>query len=272
MNLKKTKEILRRLDITPSRRKSQHFLIDDGMAEWQVEQADIKVGEKVLEIGPGIGVLTEHLLSKTGNLTAIESDSRLAKYLEEEYGIEVICADVLDVKLPEFDKVISNLPYHISSEVTRLLLGQQFSKAVLMYQKEFAGHLVANPGSRDYSRLTVMVKYFSDATVIRDVPKESFYPTPKVDSAVVELTPHPPLFIPRDEGFYFDIVRLLFSHKNRKVRNALLSEYRWFSQSKDVVFEWVDHLPFADERPVKLSPEEINDICNAIRDLKINYH
>ncbi len=264
MNVSEVQKTMKKLNFMPSKKKGQHFLIDSNIARWQVDKADIESNETVLEIGAGLGILTRLILEKTENIIIIEKDPTLAGYLKNELGVEVICADVLDIELPEFDKVVSNLPYHISSEITAKLLAHDFDRGILMFQKEFAKHLVAKPGSRAYSRISVLAGYHADSEIVKLVPKGAFYPVPKVDSAVVEIVPRAPEFTPPDKDFYFLVVRVIFSHKNRKIRNALVSEHRQLGASKVDLKSMVDDIPHADERAVTLSPIQINDIADML--------
>lgn len=264
-------EELRSLGIRPSRSMGQHFLVEEKIADWMVDRAGIKEGQHVLEIGPGLGILTDRILAKTSRLTAIEKDERLAAHLEQrlaahleqKYGMEVIMADAMECPLPEFDKVVSNLPYQISSVITMKLLDQGFEKGLLMYQKEFADHLVAQPGTRSYSRISVMTQYRAECAVVKVVSKGCFYPVPKVDSAIVEIIPRPPDFHIESGEMYRIIVRALFSHKNRKVRNGIMSERGQLGLTKEEARDLSEHLPHADRRPVKLCPEELAEIANA---------
>ncbi len=256
-------EELRSLGIRPSRSMGQHFLVEDKIADWMVDRAGINEGQHVLEIGPGLGILTDRILARTSRLTAIEKDERLAAHLEQKYGIDVIGADAMECPLPEFDKVVSNLPYQISSVITMKLLDQGFEKGLLMYQKEFADHLVARPGTRSYSRISVMTQYRAECAVVKVVSKGCFYPVPKVDSAIVEIMPRPPDFHIESGEIYRTIVRALFSHKNRKVRNGIMSERGQLGLTKDEARDMAEHLPHAVRRPVKLCPEELAEIANA---------
>ena len=265
MSPKKVREILSQLGIKPSKARSQNFLTDENIASWQVEQADIRKDDIVLEIGAGLGILTRHIMEKTENLIVIEYDRVLASYLEKEFNIDIICEDVLRCELPKFDKVISNLPYHISSEITAKLLVHDFKAGILMYQKEFAAHLVAGPGSKNYSRISVLANYYADCEIIKTVPKGAYYPSPKVDSSIVRIKPRPAGFTPKNEKFYFDIVRMLFSHKNRKIRNALVSEAKQLGIEKSEIKKWADEVPYADDRAVTLAPEKINEIVEWLR-------
>lgn len=250
------------LGLKPSKAIGQNFLKDKKIAEWIVEQAGIRPGDRVLEIGPGLGILTGHILRKTKSYVGVELDARLAGHIEKKHGVEIINADVLGTDLPEFDKIVSNLPYQISSEIiNKLLVECEFQRGILMFQKEFALHLVASPGNRAYSRISVLASYYADCEIIRHVPKDAFYPAPKVDSAIVKLTPRPATFRPSDEKYYFDLVRVLFSHKNRKIRNALVSEHRRLGVGKEDIKGWVDEVPHANDRAVTLAPEKLNEIA-----------
>src|SRR3989442_1396718 len=151
---------LRRLGIRASRGLGQHFLIDERVARRQIERASIREGETVLEVGTGLGVLARIIGTRAGRVIAIEKDRRLADALRALGGpIEVVQGDALKVEWPAFDVMVSNLPYRISSPVTFRLLDRPFDRAVLMFQREFAERLIARPGTKDYSRLTVNVAH-----------------------------------------------------------------------------------------------------------------
>ncbi|MFO7619508.1 MAG: 16S rRNA (adenine(1518)-N(6)/adenine(1519)-N(6))-dimethyltransferase RsmA [Thermoplasmata archaeon] len=261
---------LRRLGIRPSRSMGQNFLTDEAMAEWIVSAASIEPGEKVLEIGPGLGILTRRLAAATDNLVVIELDNRLATNLEGK-GISVMRGDALAVNFPEFDKVVSNLPYQISSPIILKLLEHSFKLAILMFQKEFADHLVANPGDAAYSRISVMAGYRSESKIIKHVPKGCFHPVPKVDSAVVEIIPKDPDFKILDEHHFGETVRILFSHKNRKVRNGLIAEHVAVGLGKAEAKELGDILPHNDKRPITLAPAQLAEISNFLFERKVSF-
>ena len=261
------KSILGGLGIKPSKRYSQNFLMNEDIARKQVEAAGIESGDKVLEIGPGLGILTRYILEKTDNAIFIEKDPYLAGYIEKKYGTEVICDDVLAVEFPEVDIVVANLPYHISSEITIRILESGFKRAILMYQREFADHLTARPGSRDYSRISVAREFYADAEAIMTVPKSMYHPSPKVDSTIIKLSAREPPITPQDKEHFFKIVRLIFSHKKRTVRNALLSEAGILGTSKPELRNKLEGLPHADERAFKLTLQELNEIVEFVSEL-----
>ena len=248
----------------PRKSLGQHFLVDEALADWIVEQANINEGDRVLEIGPGRGILTGRLKALTNNLILIERDERFVTHIKNELDLNVIHGDALKVEVPDFDKVVSNLPYQISSGITVRLLEMGFESGILMYQKEFAEHLVAKPGKRAYSRISVMVGYRAECEIIRRVPKGSFRPVPKVDSAVVSIRPRAPNFTMDSEPYFQKVVSILFAHKNRKVRNGIVSEHRRIGLEKKEAKELAGKLPYSDIRPRTLSPGQLAEIADAL--------
>jgi 16S rRNA (adenine1518-N6/adenine1519-N6)-dimethyltransferase len=166
----------------------QHLLVDKRVAERQAGYAGLTEADTVLEIGPGKGILTRALAARAGKVVAIEKDESFIPSLSNLPGnVEVIIADALVYPLPRFDKVVSNLPYVISSPITFRLLESDFRLAILMYQMEFAQRMVARPGTEHYSRLSVSAQHRAECKIEFKVSRAAFYPQPKVDSAVVRI-------------------------------------------------------------------------------------
>ncbi len=269
-------EILRRLGengIQLARSLGQNFLIDERVVKRQIDYAHLTGEETVLEIGPGLGVLTTELVRRAGRVVAIEKDIRLARILADELrenGLldkcELRLGDAVKVDLGKFDKVVSNLPYQISSPITFKLLDYSFELAILMYQLEFAKRLVAKVGTDDYSRLTVNLYYKAEARILEKVPRSAFFPMPNVDSAIVELRAreHPPFEV-IDENVFKEVVNAIFTQRRKKVKNGLLSNWKKFTNDRSKLeFAIVRLLPHMDSRAEELSPEEIACISNAI--------
>ena len=266
--LEETKLILKKHGLRPKRYSGQNFLVDSTVLQRQVSYAGIKRDETILEVGPGIGNLTEFLLEGSDRVFAVEKDPGMVDILRQRFagrgGIEIISGDVLKIMLPAFDKVISNIPYSISSPLTFMLLKKPFKKAVITYQKEFAERMVALPGSRNYSRLSVTTGYYAFARVLEILPPRVFYPRPAVSSAVVELVPRRPRFRV-DEKLFFTVVRALFAHRGKTVKNALVDSRFISSEKKEgrrIIENFLDEATL-EKRVFQLEPKEIAGITKA---------
>ncbi|MCK4996374.1 MAG: ribosomal RNA small subunit methyltransferase A, partial [Thermoplasmatales archaeon] len=170
----------------------QNFLIDKRVAEQEVNYAGIENNDVVLEIGPGQGILTRLLAERAKRVIAIEIDKNLIGDLGSSLSenVELIHGDALKIDfetLPKFNKIVSNLPFQISSPITFKLLDYNFELAVLIYQKEFADRMIAAPDSKDYSRLSVGIYYKTKCELLETIPKTCFKPQPKVDSCAIRL-------------------------------------------------------------------------------------
>lgn len=242
----------------------QHFLIDDRIVHRIIRYAHIRAHDTVLEIGGGTGNLTRELANACERLIVIEKDKQLAEQLSEIEQIEIIEGDALTVPFPSFDKTVSNLPYDISSEVTFKLLTYSFTCGVLMYQKEFAERMVAEPGTKEYSRLTVCLSYKSQSELLEDVPRTAFVPQPHVTSAIVRILPTPPQFEVCDEAFFHQFVRALFTQRRKKLRNALVTAAKLLGVGG--MNEIIDALPqqCLARRPYELAPPEIGSLANYV--------
>jgi len=246
----------------------QHFLVDEGILDRIVESADIVPGEVVLEIGAGIGNLTQRLLRLADKVVAIEFDPKLVAVLEDRFRgddkLHIIHGDVLKVEFPIFDKVVANLPYSISSEITFKLFKHDFKLGILMYQYEFAQRMIAKPGSGDYSRLTVNTAYFADASIIMKVPKGVFSPPPQVESAVVKVCPRPAPFTVTDKDFFLRFVTAIFNKRRKKIKNSIVESNHMLGISN--VKQVVSGLPeeLMELRPENLDPAQLAALSNMI--------
>ncbi|MCG2827596.1 MAG: 16S rRNA (adenine(1518)-N(6)/adenine(1519)-N(6))-dimethyltransferase RsmA [Thermoplasmatales archaeon] len=254
--------ILSFLDIKPLKRFSQHFLIDDSIAERIIDYAELSKNDAVLEIGPGLGVLTKKMVKKA-NVTGIEKDKKLCDYLKEIPNLTLINKDALKTVFPRFDKIVSNLPYKISSPVTFKILEYDFKIGVLMYQKEFAERMTALSG-KDYSRLSVNIYYRAECKILENVPRTAFYPMPKVDSAVVLLKPRKPPFRVENEKIFFKTVDALFSQRRKKIKNSLLNKWKKYTDEKNKMKQIIESIKHKNKRPEELSPEELGEISDVI--------
>ncbi|OGS63530.1 MAG: ribosomal RNA small subunit methyltransferase A [Euryarchaeota archaeon RBG_19FT_COMBO_69_17] len=257
--------ILARLGARPRKGLGQHFLVDARVAARQIDHARVTRDDVVMEIGPGLGVLTRGLVARARKVVAIEADRILAAYLRDEIPeAEIVHGDALKVEWPPFDVMASNLPYRISSPLTFRLLAAPFDRAVLMYQWEFARRMVAGPGTPDYSRLSVGVYRRAKCEVLERVPRNAFRPQPRVDSALVRLEPRPPPF-PLEHPDLFDaVVDALFEHRRKTIENGLRLAWRRLAGSPEALERILLGLPYLRRRVEELRPEEIALLTDAI--------
>ena len=207
--------------------RDQHFLTDKNAVRRIAGLIDLE-DRLVLEIGPGEGILTRELLDRGARVNAVEIDPGLVEELtlffadEIETGrLTIVLGDAVRCDLPPFDVVVSNLPYSASSKITFRLIATGFDVAVLMYQEEFARRMVAPAGTQECGRLSIMVQTYCCVERCFDLPPQAFSPKPQVRSTVVKMHLRGPLFPIRDEVLYADVVRALFSHRRKTVRNCL---------------------------------------------------
>ncbi|MFB0566979.1 MAG: 16S rRNA (adenine(1518)-N(6)/adenine(1519)-N(6))-dimethyltransferase RsmA [Candidatus Bathyarchaeia archaeon] len=266
--LKKTRRLLRTYKVFLKKRLGQNFMIDEGLLRLMVSYACLNKNDVVLEIGAGLGVLTRFLSQNCKRVIAVEADPRLMGILGTELkdleNVKLVEGDILKVTIPSFNKVVSNPPFYISSPILFWLLERNFDCAVLTFQKEFAERLVASVGSKDYGRLTVMIYYRADVELLDYVSKDMYYPPPDVDSYIVRLKPRLPPFAVKDKQAFFELVRTLFTQRNKKVRNAITSFLVRLGIEKEKVVEVADSLPYHDKRVQELAPEDFGVLANEI--------
>lgn len=251
------RELMASAGVVPKKSKGQNFLIDDRVADRIVGYGGITSDDRLLEVGPGFGILTERLVDMGGSLTCIELDTKLAEHIRTTYGdrLTLLEGDAVKVPFPEFDVFVSNLPYSVSTPIIFKLLENRFRTAVVMVQKEFADRMVADVGSPEYSRLTVNLFYRADCEIMEPVPASRFDPRPKVDSAVVKITPRPAPFEVLDERTFFKVTEACFNHRRKKIGTALRNT-GLVDSSEDI--------PYRDDRIETLRPVEIGEVADAV--------
>jgi 16S rRNA (adenine1518-N6/adenine1519-N6)-dimethyltransferase len=269
MRAEEVKAVLESIGKRPTKRLGQNFLLDDSVVSRSVGFAALNSKDTVLEIGPGLGNLTEEILKSGAKVVGVEQDPAFCKFLERRFGerVRIVQADAVKAFLPGFNKVVSNLPYQISSPITFKLLDIGFDVAVLMLQREFAERMIAKPGTDDYCRLSVGVYYRADCEIMLNVPRHAFWPQPKVDSCVVRLVPKPPPFEVKDRQAFFDVTRAIFSHRRKKISNSLKVDPATASLVTAGIVSSLDKLPYASKRAEELSPEMIGELADALLDL-----
>jgi 16S rRNA (adenine1518-N6/adenine1519-N6)-dimethyltransferase len=219
----------------PRKRFGQHFLVDQALIEAIVREIAPRPGEPLVEIGPGLGALTQPLLERCGALTVIELDRDLAARWRQRQGVTVVESDVLKVDIGALAdtagqplRLVGNLPYNISTPILFRLLpvADRVRDQHFMLQKEVVERMAAAPGGKDYGRLSVMLQWRYDIESVLDVPPQSFDPPPRVDSAVVRMLPlaQPPAV---DEEVLSELVTVAFSQRRKLLRHSL---GRWLEQ------------------------------------------
>lgn len=232
MTIKEIHQHLTSLGASPSRSLGQNFLFDQNLAKWIVSELEIQPGDHVVEIGPGLGALTELLAETATSLTILEKDDRLIPWLRKRYAkphIEVIHTDALD-----FDtrllmgrgplRIIGNLPYYVSTPLIDQFANPVLApkKLVFTLQKELADRLNANPGTKAYGAMTLCLGRRWSVRSVKTLPPTVFFPAPKVDSAVVTLEPRPASDVPlADDLIYDQLVRAGFSERRKQLRKLL---------------------------------------------------
>ena len=265
-----TKNILNQHGITLNKNLGQNYLIDKNKRNQIIGFGDVDKNDVVLEIGTGIGTLTIELAKKAKKVIAIEQDENICKILtkrlkdEKIDNVELINDDALKVDFPKFNKIISNLPYQISSPITFKFLEYDFDLAILMYQKEFADRMNGEVGSKNYSRLSAMLYFKCNVETLTNVSAESFIPKPKIDSTVVKLTPKENKISNDDFKIYSNFTKALFQHRNKKIKNALIDSRHIISNiDKKILKKRLNGIEddelneYLSKRVVELTPEEI---------------
>ncbi|MBA7606353.1 Ribosomal RNA small subunit methyltransferase A [subsurface metagenome] len=236
--LAETKQLLRRFNLRARKRLGQRFLIDGDVLQRILSAAELSADDIVLEVGPGLGILTRELAQRARRVIAIELDDKLANFLKQELvsfpNVMIINEDILKIEpatllaRPERYKVVANLPYYITSPVLRHFLEATLKPnlMVVMVQKEVAEAIVAGPGKR--SLLSISVQFYGRPTIIGKVPANSFYPAPEVDSAIlrIDLYPKPAVAVDDTEGF-FGTVRAGFASPRKQLANSLAQGLGW---------------------------------------------
>ena len=264
--------ICKRFDIKMSKKLGQNFLIKRGIVDEIVHAAEITVGEPVLEVGPGIGTLTQGLAQSGADVTAIELDRRLLEVLDTTLAsydnVRIIHGDVLKLDVPTIMnhkpfKVVANLPYYITTPIIMSLLESKLpiERLVVMVQKEVALRMVAKPGTKDYGALSVAVQYYTEPDIVLDVPPKSFLPAPAVTSSVIRcvLRDKPPVDV-IDEKLFFRVVKAGFAQRRKTFANTMKTT----GLSKDRIEELLAKANIDGQRRGEtFTLQEFADVANA---------
>ena len=264
--------ICKRFDIKMSKKLGQNFLIKRGIVDEIVHAAELTPGEPVLEVGPGIGTLTQGLAQSGADVTAIELDRRLLEVLDTTLAsydnVRIIHGDVLKLDVPSIMnhkpfKVVANLPYYITTPIIMSLLESKLpiERLVVMVQKEVALRMVAKPGTKDYGALSVAVQYYTEPDIVLDVPPKSFLPAPAVTSSVIRcvLRDKPPVNV-IDEKLFFRVVKAGFAQRRKTFSNTMKTT----GLSKDRIEELLAKANIDGQRRGEtFTLQEFADVANA---------
>lgn len=282
INPKVTIALMQELGLSTKKRFGQNFLIDERVLGRIVTGADITKEDTVLEIGPGVGTMTQALSEAAGRVIAVEIDKDLIPVLEKTLAgydnVTVLNKDILEVDLDTLDglfteegkryKVVANLPYYITTPILMKLLESRapIESITVMVQKEVAERMQAAPGGKDYGALTLAVQYYSGTEILANVPQNSFIPRPNVDSAVIKLSCYeePPIE-PSDPEYMFRLIHQSFSQRRKTLVNTLKSAPE-LSLSREKIEEALTELGLsADIRGERLSLSEFARLSDLLR-------
>ncbi len=271
--------------LRPKKSLGQNFLRDNNVIQKIINTFDLKDNDIVLEIGPGMGALTEHLFGRCASLTAVELDGRAIEYLKAQFpssqnsSFSLINEDIRNINIPkQFTaaleagkklKIIGNIPYNISSDIIFFLIENRryIEKAQLMLQKEVARRLSASPGNKQYGITTIAVDLVGECSYHFDVSPQSFYPPPKVTSAIVELTFGKEI----SENLYNSVmtmVKIAFNQRRKQLRNSLKNYFNTVTENRTAeLTEYFDeNKPYLlNKRPEMLSYLDFIDLYNEIK-------
>lgn len=275
------------IGVVPNKQLGQNFLIDPNMARWIVAQLEVNSDDCVVEVGPGAGSLTEHLVGRVRKIILIEFDKRLAAHLADRFShrddIEVHHADGAKFdRRPLFAerpvKFLGNLPYSAGGAILKNLLGRPhpFSRAVIMLQKEVIDRLAAKPGSKNYGILSLATQVDWKVQPERTVPPEAFHPRPSIDSSVAVLTPRIGEFPPFDHRLFSELVRRGFAQRRKQLRKQLPASADWPSISSELelsptaraedlsLAQWVELTRACDSHPLKDIPQKDHEVFDVV--------
>lgn len=253
----KTAEILQKYKFNFQKRYGQNFLIDAHVMQKIITSADIAKDEFILEIGPGIGTMTQFLCENAGFVAAVEIDQNLIPILQDTLSgydnVDIINDDILEVDIRQLVKekngerpikVVANLPYYITTPIIMGLFESHvpLQSVTVMVQKEVAERMQAKPGTKDYGALSLAVQYYAQPEIAAHVPQNCFMPRPKVGSAVICLKCHkePPVQV-KDEKLMFDLIRASFNQRRKTLLNGL-NNFPNISLSKEQIQECIEKL------------------------------
>ncbi|HIX67451.1 MAG TPA: 16S rRNA (adenine(1518)-N(6)/adenine(1519)-N(6))-dimethyltransferase RsmA [Candidatus Anaerostipes excrementavium] len=279
-NPKKTIEVIQKYQFDFQKKFGQNFLIDGRVLEKIMDAADIGAEDFVLEIGPGIGTMTQYLAERARQVMAVEIDRNLIPILSETLSdydnVEILNADILKIDLRKAVeeknqgkpiKVVANLPYYITTPIIMELFESEIpvDNITVMVQKEVADRMQAQPGTKDYGALSLAVQFYAEPYIVANVPPNCFMPRPKVGSAVIRLTRHqnPPVEV-KNKKLLFQLIRASFNQRRKTLQNGI-KNFSGLSFSKEEVADALEQIGVSPTiRGEALSLEQFAELCSLL--------
>ena len=283
-NPQRTIEVIKKYEFCFQKKFGQNFLIDGHVLDKIIAGAGVTKDDMVLEIGPGIGTMTQYLAEAAGKVVAVEIDRNLLPILQETLAdydnVKVIHADVLSLDLEKLVqeenggrpiKVVANLPYYITTPIIMALFEQHvpLANVTVMVQKEVAARMKSGPGSKDYGALSLAVQYYAEPYIVANVPCNCFMPRPNVDSAVIRLTRYeePPVQV-NDEKMLFKIIRASFNQRRKTLQNGLNNSQE-LSFTKEQIAEAIEKMGLSPSvRGEALTLEQFAKLSDLLAEVK----
>lgn len=287
MTGREIREALEQSGVTPSRQLGQNFLIDPNCARWIVSQLQAGPDDAVVEVGPGTGALTEHLVGQVRRMILVEFDARLAELLKQRYADEP-SVEVHHADGAKFDarqlfkhrpvKFLGNLPYSSGGAILKNLLSRPhpFERAVVMLQKEVIDRLAAVPRTKDYGILSLRVQSAWNVQPLRTIPPEAFYPRPQIDSSVAVLTPRVTGLPPFDDRLFDELVRRGFAQRRKQMKKQMPLSPEWEDVAREIgcpattraeelsLEQWIALTRAYDPHPLKDIPQKDGEIFDVV--------
>ena len=267
--LEETKFIMNKYDVKPNKKLGQNFLIDEEAINFIADLAN--EDDTIIEIGPGLGTLTSKLLERAKKVIVIELDSKMVDIIKDRFklykNIEIIQGDILKIDISKYKnaKIIANLPYYITTEIITKLIKQDINEINVLIQKEVAERICAVPGEKEAGAITYFVQYYADAKILKQVTKECFIPSPKVDSTVIQIKKlEKPRAQVKNEDLLFELIKENFSKRRKTITNSLSN-----TVPKEKLINILKELGIDENiRGEKLSLEQFAQISNLIQNFK----
>ncbi|MFX0030931.1 MAG: 16S rRNA (adenine(1518)-N(6)/adenine(1519)-N(6))-dimethyltransferase RsmA [Candidatus Hermodarchaeota archaeon] len=267
MDFRDVQLILNKLDLKPKKHLGQNFITDVNIVNKIISISDISENDIILEIGPGLGGLTEFLIEKVKKVVAIEIDPKLSKYLLEKFSIcdniEIINGDILEIEIPFHNKVISNIPYKITGPILeKVFFNKNPPHGILTVEQNIATRIFYINNYKNFSRISIGINSFMKPISNYKIPRSSFYPIPKIDLALIKIIPKekidPILHEKGSRDFYLDLIAGIMAYKNKNIVNALYLYFKAnnLSYSKENILKILRENDFEDK---KLFNHEIDE-------------